>query len=135
VNVSNIVIEQRLRTRGITATLAGVVAVDVAMVVVYFDLPKALIVLFSALSGAGAIISGALLLFGQISLDSLRNGVVADLIRGTWIWFVAFLILALIGVIVQSRASRGYTHDRRTPQAPRRAPQTPAPAPQTASGA
>jgi len=31
VNVSNIVIEQRLRTRGITATLAGVVAVDVAI--------------------------------------------------------------------------------------------------------
>lgn len=121
---------------GWLSVLVGViVAVDVAMVVVFFDLPKALIVLFSALSGAGAIISGALLLFGQISLDSLRNGVVGDLIRGTWVWFVAYLILALIGVIVQSRASRGYTHNRRTPQAPRRASQTPAPATQTASGA
>lgn len=125
--------------------LIGVLAaVDAALLIVFFDLPKELIVVFSALSGAGAIISGVLLLFGQISLESLRNGVVGDLVRGSYVWLIVYLALAIVGVIVQSTTSRGYRHSQRPAQEPTGKPQpapTPqsgganAPASQTASGA
>ncbi len=125
--------------------LIGVLAaVDAALLIVFFDLPKGLIVVFSALSGAAAIISGVLLLFGQISIESLRNGVVGDLIRGSWLWSAIALGVAIVGMIVQSTSSRGYQHPQRPARSSRRAPQPaqtqqPAtantPAPQNTTGA
>jgi len=112
--------------------VGALTAVDVALIIVFFDLPKALIVVFSALSGASAIVSGVLLLFGQITLESLRNGVVGDLIRGSWVWSAIALAIAVVGIIVQSTASRGYQHAQRPARSPRRKPQ-PAPTTQPAS--
>ncbi|HUY79795.1 MAG TPA: DUF4203 domain-containing protein [Ktedonobacterales bacterium] len=113
--------------------LVGVIAaVDAALLIVLLDLPKGLIVVFSALSGAGAIISGVLLLFGQISLESLRNGIVGDLIRGSWVWLVVYLALAIVGIVVQSIASRGYRHTQRPARTPKPTSQ-PAQAPQTST--
>ncbi len=102
---------------GVNALAAGIVgAVALAVVVIAFDLPKALIVVLTALGGAGAAVAGVMLALGWVSLTALQTSLTAS---GAGIASVApgwatplTLGLALVGILVQAGWLRAapYTH-------------------------
>lgn len=89
-------------TSGLLQFIVGlIVALAFAAAIIFFNLPKVFIVVLTALVGAGMILSGILVAFGQIPLDSLRYGVVGGFIRLSWFWSLVFLVIAAGGVAIQ----------------------------------
>jgi len=90
---------------------AGVLAaIDLALLVIYLDLPKALIIFFSALDGAGVLVTGALLAVEQISLDNVENFNLRAWLNTSPLWLLAFIVLAILGIVIQFTATRRFTH-------------------------
>jgi hypothetical protein len=101
---------------GVGALIAGIVgAVLLAVVAMALDLPKALIVVLTALGGATAAVVGALLALGKVSLPTLQAGATGnslEVIRSSWWLSLLTLALALLGMAVQAGRLRAapYTH-------------------------
>jgi len=88
---------------------AGIIgAILLGGAVLLFRLPKVFLILLTALGGAGTIVYGILLLFGQVGLNGLEYGVVAAIIRHSWLWFLIYLGVAVAGVIAQVRLNQAY---------------------------
>jgi hypothetical protein len=97
-------------SQGFLTELVGIIAAIVlAILIIALNLPKVLIMVFTALGGASTILAGILLLIGQISLLSLQNGAVEAVIRNSWFWGLIWLVLAVIGFAVQWSSMHEYT--------------------------
>ena len=94
------------------AFIVGVaLAVVFALVILLFNLPKLLIMVFTALGGAVAMVTGVLMLFGKIHYVGLQYGVgvaVANL-RTEWFWSIVAIALAVVGFLAQWRINQEYT--------------------------
>ena len=94
------------------AFIVGVaLAVVFALVILLFNLPKLLIMVFTALGGAVAMVAGVLILFGKLHYVSLQYGVgvaVANL-RTEWFWSIVAIALAVVGFLAQWRTMQDYT--------------------------
>jgi hypothetical protein len=94
---------------GFLAFLVGVIfALAIAALAIFLRLPKVLVIVLSALAGAGTILAGVFLALGRISLDSLRYGEVGAILRDNWFWGLLFLVLAAIGFYFQWRTTQTY---------------------------
>ena len=92
------------------AVLGGIVlAVILAILAMRFNLPKVLIVVFSALAGASAIVVGVLALLRIIPAGSIQYSSVSTIIRGSWPWSVAWLVLVIAGIAAQLRSTPRHT--------------------------
>jgi hypothetical protein len=99
-----------LNNPGFLSVLVGVVlAVLLTILVLALNLPKLLIMVFTAIGGAATIVAGFLLLFGQIHTAALQNGFDAAAIRASWIWSLIVIVLAVVGFVVQWRTMQEYT--------------------------
>lgn len=65
------------------------------------NLPAMILVVLTALSGAGVMINSAMLLLGRIRWEDLTRESPAPSL--SWWWLAAYLVLAVIGVVVQTR--------------------------------
>ena len=105
-----------LSLSGNSVLIAGIIgAVMLAIIVIALDLPKALIVVLTALGGATAAVAGVLLILGRISLSTVQAGATgsaANVIRSSWWLSLLTLALALVGILVQAGRLRRspYTH-------------------------
>ena len=88
-----------------------VVAIVLALIILIFNLPKLLIMLFTAIGGAAAMLAGALILFGQIQVVSLQYGIAVAAIRASWFWTIVWIILAVVGFLAQWRTMQEYTFE------------------------
>ena len=97
-------------SQGFLTVLVGIIAaVVLAILIIALNLPKVLIMVFTALGGASTILAGILLLIGRISLLSLQYGAVEAIIRNSWFWGLIWLVLAVIGFVVQWSSMHEYT--------------------------
>ncbi|MCP4421599.1 MAG: TMEM198/TM7SF3 family protein [Chloroflexi bacterium] len=99
--------------------VALVVAVIVAGLTLVFNLQKYVIIAITAIGGANAIVLSVLLLLGRVSLDSLKGAgnAIGPILQDSWFWLIAWLIVALAGIVVQIRANRDYTYaDNQIPE-------------------
>lgn len=109
---------------GFLLFIVGIVlAAILAIAVVVLDMPKILIVVLSALAGAGMILTGILLALGRIPLAALNWGLVGAFIRDSWFWTLAFLAIAGAGIVVQMLLPEQYSvepnwPERMSPHAP-----------------
>ncbi len=99
------------------------IALALCVAVVALNLPKAIIIVLTALGGASMILTGVLLAFGSISLSTLELGIVGAFVRSSWFWFLVYVAIAMIGMVVQSLAPdayrvRPYSLEQTTFQAP-----------------
>src|SRR5438128_4805046 len=78
-----------LNNPGFISVIVGVaLAVVFALVILLFNLPKLLIMVFTALGGAVAMLAGLLILLGQVRVTDLQYGVAVALVRATWFWSI-----------------------------------------------
>lgn len=97
---------------------AVAVAVVVAIVAIVGDVPRILLVVLTALAGANAMVAGAILAIGQLDLADFTPEAATDLIRDGWWWYVAFGVLALLGIVAQAGSGRGEAAPRDSWSAP-----------------
>ena len=99
-----------LNNPGFIAVIVGVaVAVVFALVILLFNLPKLLIMVFTALGGAVAMLAGLLILIGQVKVVNLQFGDAVALVKVSWFWSIVALVLAVIGFLAQWRSMQDYT--------------------------
>ncbi len=94
------------------AFIVGVaVAVIFVLIILIFNLPKLLIMVFTALGGAVAMIVGLLILLGQAKVVNLQFGEAVALVRANanWLWTIVAIALAVVGFLVQWSTMRTYT--------------------------
>jgi Domain of unknown function (DUF4203) len=100
-----------LNNPGFVSVIVGVVlAVVFALVILVLNLPKLLIMVFTAIGGAVAMVAGVLILFGKIHYVGLQYGVgvaVANL-RTEWFWSIVAIALAVVGFLAQWRTMQEY---------------------------
>ncbi len=91
----------------ILALLGGVA---LATVTIIFNLQKYVIIIVTAVGGANALILGALLLFGRVSLDAVSSAgsAIGPVLQDSWFWAVVWIALAIAGIIFQFRTNRTY---------------------------
>jgi len=92
---------------GIHGFLAVVVGVLVGAVfavgTILLKAPRILVVVFTSLGGAATVVGGALLIIGRIPVSGFGDGVLAAVLEDSLIWFVAWIVIAALGVVYQAR--------------------------------
>ena len=98
-----------LNNPGFVAVIVGVVlAVVFAFLILVLNLPKLLIMVFTALGGAVAMLAGLLILFGQVKVAYLQYGDAVALVKASWFWSIVALALAVVGFLAQWRTMQEY---------------------------
>jgi hypothetical protein len=74
------------------------------------NLQKLAVTVFTATIGAGLIALSGMLVFGQISLAELQAGAnfLEPIFQGSWFWGLVWLVLVVVGAMVQIRANQTY---------------------------
>ncbi len=99
-----------LNNPGFIAVIVGVaLAVIFALVILLFNLPKLLIMVFTAFGGAVAMLAGLLILLGQVKTAYLQYGDAVALVRASWFWTIVAIVIAVVGFLAQWRTNQEYT--------------------------
>ncbi len=93
---------------GIDAAILGIivgliVGAVFAAATFLLGVPAWLIVIFSGISGAAAVVNGVLLFLGRIKLEDMSSGVVNGLLTDTAIGVIAWIVIAAVAVFWQMR--------------------------------
>lgn len=78
--------------------------VVLALLAIATNLPELVLIVVSAFAGASITIAGLMLLLGMLDVESLVGADVS--LAGRPAWYVADLVLAVVGILVQLRHSR-----------------------------
>jgi hypothetical protein len=98
-----------LNNPGFIAVIVGVaLAIIFVLLILILNLPKLLIMVFTALGGAVAMIVGLLILVGQAKVAYLQFGEAVALVKASWIWTIVAIALAVVGFLVQWSTMRTY---------------------------
>ena len=99
-----------LNNPGLLSVTVGIVlAVAFALLIVLLNLPKILIMVYTAFGGAVAMLTGLLILLGRVQVVNLQYGIAVALVRASWLWGISAIVLTVVGLLVQWRTVQEYT--------------------------
>jgi len=82
--------------------LVGMVAgVALALVVIFFNVQKWVIVAITSFFGSAAIIGSLMLVLGKLSIGDLGTNAVGKAIEDSFLWLLFYLVLAVLGIASQ----------------------------------
>jgi hypothetical protein len=84
----------------LTGMAVGLVIGVLAMVA---DVPMIVLVVLSSFAGAVGVVGGLMLVFGALETADFTDPAFTDAVQDGWIWASLLLVLAVIGILVQSR--------------------------------
>ena len=94
---------------GLIVTLAGLAgAVVMAFVVLAFNIQKPVIEFITSFGGATAVLTGVMLLFGRISIETLGDNPVRAVMDDSVFWLIVWLVLGFVGFGIQVASNRTY---------------------------
>ncbi len=94
---------------GLITWLVGIIlGVVIAFVTISFNLQKYVIIIATALGGAGLAIGTLLLGVEGMALADATSAPVRSLFSGNPLWSIIFLVMAIAGIFVQWRANQTY---------------------------
>jgi hypothetical protein len=98
----------------LVAIVALVCAIVVATLTLLLDIQKYVIIALTAIGGANALLLSVLLLLGRVSLGSIQTAgsSIKPILQDSWFWLIVWLVVALLGFMIQVRFNRDYTFDR-----------------------
>ncbi|MDN5790307.1 MAG: TMEM198/TM7SF3 family protein [Micrococcales bacterium] len=84
--------------------LAGVaVGVLLAIAAILSDLPMLVLIVLSSIAGASAVVAGLMLLTGATDVSVFSDATAVARVHDDWWWYALLLVLAVAGVVAQSR--------------------------------
>ncbi len=93
----------------LSVTVGIVLAVAFALLIVFLNLPKILIMVYTAFGGAVAMVTGLLILLGRVQVVNMQYGIAVALVRTSWFWGIIAIVLTVVGFLVQWRTVQEYT--------------------------
>ncbi len=87
---------------GLVSWLVGMVAgVALALVVIFFNVQKWVIVAITSFFGSAAIIGSLMLVLGVIAIEDLATNAVGKAIEDSFLWLLFYMIIAVLGIASQ----------------------------------
>ncbi len=87
---------------GLVSWLVGMAAgVALALVVIFFNVQKWVIVAITSFFGSAAIIGSLMLVLGKISIEDLGTNAVGKAIEDSFLWLLFYLVIAVLGIASQ----------------------------------
>ena len=102
---STLMVALDIRWNWLVIAVGVVVGFVLALGAILIDLPTVVLTVVTALSGATAVIGGAMLIVNRLDLADLGDDVITSQINASWGWWLAYLVLALAGVFAQVQAT------------------------------
>jgi uncharacterized protein DUF4203 len=100
----------------LVAVLLGLAAAAVvAVAAVLFRLPRLLIIIVTAVWGAGAVMAGAFVILQRMSTQQLGNGGLDRVLSDSPIWIAVWVVIAAAGVLFQLRQADDFVLAPPTP--------------------
>jgi hypothetical protein len=98
----------------IMAIVTIVSALIAAGLTLLLNLQKLVLIVLTAMAGAVLVVLAGMLAFGQVTVADLQAGgnAIQPIFEGSWFWGIVWLVLAVVGVVVQIRANRTYVFTR-----------------------
>ncbi len=97
---------------GFIAAVVGILtAIVFAVLIVLIDVKKHLIIVITALGGAGCLMISVLFVFGVVTIPDLQLGAAPAMnviIQNSLLWLVLWSFLGTIGIFIQEMTNRGY---------------------------
>lgn len=93
----------------LSVTVGIVFAVVFTLLIVFLNLPKLLIILYTAFSGAVAMLTGFLVILGRVPVVSMQYGIAVALVRAWWFWGLLAIALTVVGFLIQWRTTQVYS--------------------------
>ncbi len=92
---------------GIVTVISALVAAGLTLL---FNLQKYVLILLTAMAGAVLVVLAGTLVFGQVTVADLQAGgnFIRPIFQGSWFWGLVWLVLVVVGVVVQIQANRTY---------------------------
>ena len=109
--ISSMIVSLGFEPGLISAIVGLIIAAIIAYIAVRINLPKYVVIFFTALDGSLIVFAGIFILIGVVPLDDLYYGVVRVVIGNNATWRLLFIILAITGSMIQLRRAKGYAMD------------------------
>jgi len=100
-----------VRWNWVIVAVAVATAVGFAVLAIATNLPRAVLTVVSAVAGAAAIVTGAMLLVGTLEASDLSRATVTEAIENSTRWWLFDVVLVVAGIVVQL-ASAAHDDDR-----------------------
>jgi len=86
------------------AVLVGVaIGVVFGLISVVGNMPMVVLAVASSLAGAVSVVAGVMLLVGSLNSADFTESSFSSALDASWFWYVLLAVLALIGIIAQTR--------------------------------
>jgi hypothetical protein len=86
------------------AVLVGLaVGAALGLVSVLGNMPMIVLAVASSIAGAVSVVAGLMLLVGTLNSETLTRSSFADALHGSWVWYATLVVLALLGIVAQTR--------------------------------
>lgn len=86
------------------AVLVGLaVGAVLGLVAVLGNMPMVVLAVLSAVAGAVSVVAGLMLIVGSLESADFTQGSFTDAIQDGWVWSLLLLVLALVGIVAQTR--------------------------------
>ncbi len=87
------------------AVLVGLaVGAVLGLLSIFGNMPMVVLAVASSIAGAVSVVGGLMLLFGSLNSSDFTQVTFTDAIQNSWGWTLLLVVLALAGIIVQTRA-------------------------------
>ena len=97
-----------------TAIVALVLAVLVGGATIFLNVPKVLVIVWTAIAGASFAVAGALVVVGLVPLAGLQEGPLAAIFRVSPVWWLVAAVIGGFGGAAQFRSSQELADEIRT---------------------
>jgi len=92
----------------LTFLVGAVLGIAVAVYSILYNLPRYLLMFFTAFGGAFIAVAGIMLLIHRINLDAFRQGFFQAVVHGSVFWTVTALVVGAIGFVTQWQMNHEY---------------------------
>ncbi len=87
---------------GLVSWLVGMAGgVALALIVIFFNVQKWVIVAITSFFGSAAIIGSLMLVLGKISIEDLGTNAVGKAIEDSFLWLLFYMVIAVLGIASQ----------------------------------
>jgi len=86
------------------AVLVGVaVGAVIGLVSIVGNMPMVVLAVLSSVAGAVSVVAGLMLLFGILNSADFTEASFSSAVDASWLWYVVLVVLAVIGIVAQTR--------------------------------
>lgn len=93
----------------LSAALGIILGAIAAIIALVINAPKYYLIIVTGIGGAVVLISGFMLLFGKLELDTFNYAAASSAVTSSWLWITISAVLAIMGMAFQVKSNPDYT--------------------------